>query len=75
MKIFRVTVSRPAKQSQEDPWKLRRSVTVVGESFDAATKKAIAHYNDLDDVDDYFVSEVYIVASDVEGEGDVLIMA
>lgn len=75
MKVFRVTVTRPEAQNQEDPWRLRRTATVVGESFDAATKKTVAYYNDLHDVDDYFVSEVYIMASDAEGEGDALIMA
>lgn len=72
MKVFRITVNRPQKKGQ-DPWETRRSAIAVSESFDDATKKAIDHYNDLDAVDDYFVNGVDILASNTEGEGDILL--
>jgi hypothetical protein len=37
-------------------------------------KKAVAYYNEVDDVDDYFVNYVSIEASTDSNEGDVLIM-
>lgn len=72
MKIFRITVSRPQKQGQ-DSWETQRSAIAVSESFDDATKKAIDYYNEVDGVDDYFVTGVNILASETEGEGEVLL--
>lgn len=72
MKVFRVSVNRPAKKGV-DRWETRREACVISDSFDDATKKTIAHYNDLDDVDDYFVDDVSVAASDTEGEGAVLL--
>lgn len=45
----------------------------MGESADGSMKKAVAYYNDLDDVADYFTQGVEIVASETEGEGDILL--
>lgn len=72
MKVFRVSVNRPS-QNDEERWKQQRSAIVISDSFDEATKKTIAHYNDLNDVDDYFVDDVSVMASDTEGEGAVLL--
>jgi hypothetical protein len=46
---------------------------VVADSFDEATKLVVAHFNDLDARDDYYVNEVEVMASTEEGEGDVLL--
>ncbi len=72
MKLFRISVNRPAKKGK-DPWETRRTVFVMGESADGSMKKAVAYYNDLDDVADYFTQGVEIVASETEGEGDILL--
>lgn len=72
MKVFRVSVNRPVTKGK-DPWETRRTVLVIGDSADEAMKKAVGYYNDLDDVDDYYPQEVDIIASEIEGEGDILL--
>lgn len=72
MKVLRVSVNRPAVKGK-DPWDTRRTVLVMGDSADEAMKKAVAYYNDLDDVGDYYAQEIDIVASETEGEGDILL--
>lgn len=73
MKIFNIVVTRPAPSPNIDLWELRRTAFVIGDSLDEAAKKAVDYYNDLNAKDDYYVTEVSIVASDTEGEGGVLI--
>ncbi|MDR1206700.1 MAG: hypothetical protein LBL26_14670 [Peptococcaceae bacterium] len=53
------------------PW---RNVIVLSESFEDAARKSVAYYNDIDGVDDYFVSSVSVYASTDEGEGNVLLV-
>lgn len=76
MKLFRITVTRPTLRNEEDAWRKQRDAFVTGDSFDAANKAAVAYYNDVEDVDDYYVRGVDIVASDEDvNSGGVLIQA
>lgn len=76
MRIYNLTVSRPAitQEQKEDPRRLRRSVMTVAEGFDDAATRAVTHYNDIDGVNDYYVTGASIVASTEEGEGAILLV-
>jgi hypothetical protein len=77
VKAFSVSVRRPdvkTKGKENTMGSSWRGAMVLSESFDDAAKKAVAYYNDVDDVDDYFVTGASVYATTDEGEGDVLIV-
>ena len=74
MKVIYVSVRRPEKARINDKVVLWRDAFVISESFDDAIRKAVAHFNDLDGVEDYYVSSVNIQASTEEDEGGVLLI-
>jgi hypothetical protein len=47
---------------------------VITDSLDEAVTKTIAHYNDIDGVNDYYFNDISVRASTEEGEGGVLLM-
>lgn len=73
MRMYRICVRRP-QAGKEDPWETQRTAYVVVESFDQAVEKVTAYYNDLEDVDDYYASDVCIEASTELGEGALLLI-
>ena len=74
MKAINVSVRRPEQNRKRDADIMWREALVLSESIDDATRKTIAHFNDIDGVEDYYVSSIHISASTEEGEGGVLLV-
>ena len=73
MRIYRVDVNRPRVDSR-DYWESRRTALVCSDSLDKAVQTVVAYYNNVEDVTDYFVTDIAIEASTESGEGAILIM-
>lgn len=73
MRIYRVDVNRPRVENR-DFWETCRTAMVCADSLDKAAQTVVAYYNDVEDVTDYFVTDIGIAASTESGEGDILIM-
>jgi hypothetical protein len=80
LKLFSVSVRRPPRKDNkgEEIYERWREAFVMSSGYDEAVRKAVAYYNDLDDVDDYFTNGVSVCATtaddDDAAQGGVLLM-
>lgn len=73
MRVYRICVNRPAMEGV-DSWDTRRTAVAVTDSLDQAMQKAIDYYNDMEDVTDYYMTDISIEASTEAGEGAILLV-
>jgi hypothetical protein len=80
VRAYKITVARPkteeiiARELSGEYIPLWRSSLVVTESLDEAVTKTIKYYNDIDGVDDYYLTDISVVASTDDGADGVLLM-
>jgi hypothetical protein len=79
MVLYSVGLSRPKEAFGENDrdgyWNSRKNIYVLSDSLDTASNAAVTKCNAIEGVNDYFTTDVSILAGEDVGEGAILINA